>query len=147
MEKTVIAHRKCLAEPIAPDHPAEDSANDPAETVETEAPPVLDLEPACPGGLPESSFVARIRERYDAVRALHAEGMGIRAITRELRLDRKTVPRIVQADDVEDLIAKTTSRYSLLDTYKPYLHALTEPSRSGLRSHLRSRVTRGRGMI
>ena len=122
VEKTVIAHRKCLAEPIAPDHPAEDATDDPTETVETEAPPVLDLEPADPGGLTESSFVTRIRERYDAVGFLHAEGMGIRAITRELRLDRKTVRRIVQADGVEDLIAKTTSRYSLLDNFKPYLN-------------------------
>jgi hypothetical protein len=32
-----------------------------------------------------------------------------------------TVRRIIQADDVEDLLAKITSRYSLLDNYKPYL--------------------------
>jgi hypothetical protein len=67
----------------------------------------------------ESAFVTRIRERYAAVRALHAKGLGIRAITRELGLDRKTARRFVQADDVEELIAKTNSRYSLLDKYKP----------------------------
>ncbi|EWM12066.1 transposase [Kutzneria sp. 744] len=122
VEKTVIAHRKCLSEPITPDHHAEGAVDDPTETVETDPPPAPDLEPADPGGLAESSFVARIRERYDAVRALHAEGMGIRAITRELRLDRKTVRRIVQAGDVEDLIAKTTSRHSRLDNFKPYLN-------------------------
>jgi transposase len=70
----------------------------------------------------ESAFVTRIRERYAAVRALHAKDLGIRAITRELGLDRKTARRFVQADEVEELIAKTNSRYSLLDKYKPYLN-------------------------
>lgn len=122
VEKTVIAHRKCLSAPVVPDHLGEGTADDTTETAQTEAPAALDIEPAEPVVLSESSFVTRIRERYDAVRALHTKGMGIRAITRELRLDRKTVRRIVQTDDVEDLLAKTASRYSLLDNHKPYLH-------------------------
>jgi transposase len=65
--------------------------------------------------------VAGIRKRYAAVQALHAEGIGIRAIARELGLDRKTARRHVQAASAEELIARTTSRQSLLDEYKPYL--------------------------
>lgn len=122
VEKTVIAHRKCLSEPIELDSAGDSTSDDTTGTTEAQAPLTPEREPADSVAESESSFVARIRERYAAVRALHAQGMTIRAITRELRLDRKTVRRIVQADDVENLIAKTTSRYSLLDTYKPYLH-------------------------
>lgn len=122
VEKTVIAHRKCLSEPIELHNAGEDTPDGTIGTVEAAAPPATEMEPAGSVAESESSFVTRIRERYAAVRALHAQGMAIRAITRELRLDRKTVRRIIQADDVEDLIAKTTSRYSLLDNYKPYLN-------------------------
>jgi transposase len=122
LEKTVIAHRKCLSELIELDNAGEDALDDTTDTVEAETPPTPEREPADAVAESESSFVTRIRERYAAVRALHAQGMAIRAITRELRLDRKTVRRIIQADDVEVLIAKTTSRYSLLDNYKPFLN-------------------------
>lgn len=122
VEKTVIAHRKCLSEPVTLDDAGDEAAGGTTETAETAAPLTLDIEPIDSVATSESSFVTRMRERYAAVRALHAEGMAIRAITRQLRLDRKTVRRIVQTDDVEDLIAKTTSRYSLLDNYKPYLN-------------------------
>lgn len=122
VEKTVIAHRKCLSEPVAADNAGKDTDDDTTDTVEPEAPPTPDIEPVDSVAVSESSFVTRIRERHAAVRDLHAQGMAIRAITRELGLDRKTVRRIVQADDVEDLIAKATSRYSLLDNYKPFLN-------------------------
>ncbi|MGH3858971.1 transposase, partial [Actinokineospora sp.] len=121
VEKTVIAHRTCRSEPVARDDAGDDATGCTTATTETAA-PRLDIEPTDSAATSESSFVTRMRERYAAVRALHAEGMSIRAITQQLRLDRKTVRRIVQADDVEDLIAKTTSRYSLLDNHKPYLN-------------------------
>jgi transposase len=121
VEKTVVAHRACLSEPVTLDSTGEDTPDGTPEAAES-PPPTPDIEPADSVATSESSSVTRMRERYAAVRALRAEGMAIRAITRELRLDRKTVRRIVQADDVEDFIAKTTSRYSLLDNYKPYLN-------------------------
>lgn len=128
VEKTVIAHRRCLSEPPAPEAvPPDGSAGDVAagevagaiEPAVTSAP---DIEPPDSSPEVESAFVTQIRERYAAVQARHARGMGIRAITRELDLDRKTTRRFVQAHDVEELIAKTSSRYSLLDKYKPYLN-------------------------
>jgi transposase len=64
----------------------------------------------------------RIRERHAAVQALHAQGMGLRTIARELDLDRKTVRRFTQAADPEDLLVKTLSRSALLDAYKPHLN-------------------------
>jgi len=127
VDKTVIAHRRCLSEPPAPEAvPPDGSAGDVAagevagaiEPAVTSAP---DIEPPVAAPAVESAFVTRIRERYAAVQARHAAGRGIRAITRELGLDRKTVRRFVHAHDVGELIAKTGSRYSLLDKYKPYL--------------------------
>jgi len=125
VEKTVVAHCGCLPEPVIPDTAATDGdgdedIDDGAEPVVT--PPLTGTEPADPAATPESLYVTRIRERYAAVEALRAEGMGIRAIARELGLDRKTARRHVQAASAEELIARTTSRRSLLDEYKPYLH-------------------------
>jgi transposase len=67
-------------------------------------------------------LITRTRERFEAIQALHAQGKGLRAIARELQLDRKTVRRFTAADSVEDLLAQMTSRAGLLDDHLPYLH-------------------------
>lgn len=46
----------------------------------------------------------------------------MRTIAEELGLDRKTVRRFVEAPSVDQLLAKTASRSTVLDDYKPYLH-------------------------
>jgi len=120
VEKTVIAHRKCLSEPIAVDNASEEGTADTTRRLSRRR----RRRPTWSGQLSRrvGVFVRHGDPRAARHRASPARpGQAIRAITRELRLDRKTVRRIVQADDVEDLIAKTTSRHSLLDNYKPYL--------------------------
>jgi DNA-binding NarL/FixJ family response regulator len=52
-------------------------------------------------------IVEQFRERRAAVQALRAQGNGIRAIARELNLDRKTARRFFYATSVEQLLAKT----------------------------------------
>jgi transposase len=132
VEKTVIAHRVCLPEPATTDAPTpedalvpdkDDAAGEVAAAAQTpEATGIEPAGPATPETPPESPIVVRTRERFAAVETLRAQGLGIREIARELDLDRKTTRRYVQAASVEDLIARTTSRTSLLDDYTPYLH-------------------------
>ena len=64
----------------------------------------------------------RTRERYAAVQHQLAEGRSISAISRTLRLDRHTVRRFARATDLDELLAKTTNRITLLDAYQPHLH-------------------------
>lgn len=127
VDKVVFAHRRCLPEPAteddiqaqqasAQDGKAEtDKADVDHSTVDTAGPETQDSAPV------GARLVARTRERYDAIHALRAQGMGLRAIGRELQLDRKTVRRFVAAASVEDLLAQMTSRAGLLDDYLPYL--------------------------
>ncbi|WP_307846186.1 ISL3 family transposase, partial [Rhodococcus sp. CX] len=72
VEKTVIRHRKELAAPAPPPESAEEIGDD--ETTE----------------VPDGRLVVRTRERHAAVHELHARGMSISAISRELNLDRRT---------------------------------------------------------
>ena len=123
VEKIVITHRGCLPEPPTP-------------TTEDTTPEGDQLREQSPAGTaqgtadhtgPDSTGEAgpwelRLRERYAAVQALRAEGKGIRAIARELCLDRKTARRFFYATSAEDLLAKSLSRASVLDRYKPYLN-------------------------
>lgn len=67
-------------------------------------------------------IVGQFRERYAAIQVLRAQGRGIRAIAGELNLDRKTARRFFYATGVEELLAKTLNRPSLLDDFTPYLH-------------------------
>jgi len=116
----VIRHRSALPEPPpATDIPAtaaDDTAVDDtvAEHVTTcDTPPVTQ---------PEARLVVRTRERYAAVQQLLAQGRSISAISRTLRLERHTVRRFARATDLDELLAKTTNRTTLLDPYQPYLN-------------------------
>jgi transposase len=121
VEKTVFAHRGCLPGPTTTsDVRDEDSA------VADSAAQARSLSPISDTTLAElvavSSLAARIRERHAAVQSLRAQGKGIRAVARELQLDRKTARRHYQAASADGLAAKATSRSSLLDEHKPYLN-------------------------
>lgn len=117
VEKTVIAHRACLPEPAdAPTAETEVADTAPPVPVEPHT-PIAAGEPAVPGRLE-----TRYRERYEQIHALRAEGKGMRTIGSELGLDRKTVRRFCQADSVEQLLTKTTSRATLLDEHQAHLH-------------------------
>jgi len=128
VEKTVFAHRGCLAEPeIEPDETAStvDAQHD-AAPVEDADPAATSVAPPHHDGLLDVSgrprrLVARSIERFEAVQALRAQGMSLRAITVALDLDRKTVRRFADMPSLDELLFKATHRVSKLDRYKPYL--------------------------
>ena len=117
LERSVLAHRRCLRELPHPDEPApaagpQDTRNaENAENAEDTVMPVRELR-----------IVTRTRERYQAITALHADGASIAAIARTLGVDRHTVRRFVRASSLEELQAKTLQRASMLDGYTDYLH-------------------------
>lgn len=104
VERTVLRHRACLREPIP-------------ETATPTPPPV---EPATPALL-EKKIVTRTKERYQAVQDLRAAGESISAISRILHLDVQTVRRFAHATSLDQLLAKTAERASVLDGFTPYL--------------------------
>lgn len=114
VEKVVARHRGCLAPPPPPDV--------------AEPPPTPDLDQvaaqAATGQAEQSRLVERIRDRYDQVQTLQAQGLGIKTIVRELGLARETVRRYARATNVEVLLAQARvgSRPSILDEHLDYLH-------------------------
>jgi transposase len=129
VEKTVIAHRGCLPDPIShhdttpPEHigPEHQHVRDEAKTTATPATPAS---PTLPTRQPnsESRLQTRSQHRYTDIHTLRGQGKGMRTIAKELGLDRKTVRRFLEAPSVDQLLAKTASRATVLDDYKPYLH-------------------------
>jgi transposase len=63
-----------------------------------------------------------MRDQHSAVQALYARGMGLRAIARELGIDRKTARRFVHATTGDEAVARAISRPTVLDRYQPHLH-------------------------
>jgi transposase len=112
VEATVITHRATLSdpEPVA-DTPAGEPAHNNGPGTEQPQP-----------DQPETLIAIRTRERYEAIQHHLAQGQSISAIARALRLDRHTVRRFARATDLNELLAKTTNRTTLLDAYHPYLH-------------------------
>jgi hypothetical protein len=104
--KAVARHRACLKQIPAAAEPAP-----PPEPIAAAA--------AAP---PESRLEARMRDQHAAVQALAARGLGLRAIARELGLDRKTVRRFAHAVTSDEAVARAISRPTVLDRYQPHLH-------------------------
>lgn len=69
-------------------------------------------------------IATRTRERYAAIHALLAEGVGIRAIAAQFGLARGTVRHFARADAVEELLTRNSTgrRPSMLEEFEPYLH-------------------------
>src|SRR5690348_443827 len=104
--KAVARHRACLKQIAA----AADQPQPPPEPAAAAA--------ASP---PESRLEARMRDQHATVQALYARGMGLRAIARELGIDRKTVRRFAHATG-DEAIARAISRPTVLDRYQHHLH-------------------------
>jgi len=58
--------------------------------------------------------------RYEAVRALHQQGLSLHEIARRFGMARKTVRQFIRAESFPER-SRPASRGSLLDPYKPYL--------------------------
>jgi transposase len=104
VERTVTCHHACLREPVAEAAQAAVAAPVTAATVE------------------QPRLVVRTQQRYAAIQQLRASGHSIARIARELELERNTVRRFLRAKSLDELLAKTTSRITLLDGFEPYLH-------------------------
>lgn len=114
VEKTVVQHRALLRKPQeeAPARPVL-----PVDSMEP-APPAISAGPRQTGRLSD-----RVRRQHKAVHDLLARGKGFRAIARELGLARNTIRRLVQANSPDELlVGQWTSRTSVLDPHKRYLH-------------------------
>jgi transposase len=114
-EKTVVAHRGCLAVPGPGPGPA-------GATPETGP----ELPPAEPDGLRdvcggERVLVTRTRERHAAIHQLLAAGHSQAATARTLGLNPETVRRFAREPDVAALLVTATTRESKLDPYKPWI--------------------------
>jgi len=106
--KAVARHRACLKQVAAAAEQAE-SRSEPIVTAAT---------------IPEaeSRLAARMRDQHAAVQALAARGLGLRAMARELGVDRKTARRFAQAATGDEAVARAISRPTVLDRYHPHLH-------------------------
>jgi transposase len=68
----------------------------------------------------ESRLEARMRGQHAAVQALAARGLGLRAIARELGVDRKTARRFAHAATSDQAVARAISRPTVPDRYQPH---------------------------
>jgi transposase len=119
VERVVLAHRGCLAEPIPacaepqlPRDPVCDLAGDPLKVA------VASAVPAEYGSAPR--LVTRTGERHAAIADLLDKGYSLNAIGRELGLCFRTVQRFARATTPEDLLV--CSRSGKLDRFKSYVH-------------------------
>jgi transposase len=105
--KAVARHRACLKQIAA----AADQPQPPPEPAAAAAAPPAESQPE-----------ARMRDQHAAVQALYARGLGLRAIARELDIDRKTARRFAHATTGNEAVARAISRPTVLDRYQPHLH-------------------------
>ncbi|WP_237104605.1 ISL3 family transposase [Nonomuraea sp. MG754425] len=103
VQRAVSRNRAHLREPAKP---------------ETTEPPAEGLE----SDHEEGAAAARTRARHAEIHQLRSQGMTITAISRELRLSRKTVRRYATAASADELIIdERAPRQTILDAYLPYL--------------------------
>jgi transposase len=123
VERTVVRHRSCLAEPPPEPPPAQDPA------------------------VPETGLAARTRERHAQVRAALDRGLTFTEAGRTLGLDRKTVRRYASAADPGELTGGARlSRPGLLGPHQAYLQQRWDDgirSTQQLHEELRGRGYRG----
>jgi transposase len=113
VEKTVARHHACLTT-----DPAEPAAGDPDTIGLQQAARDHAIAHAEAGRL-----APRVRQRFDQIQQLQAQGLGVKAIARRLGLARGTVRRFARASTVDELLTKAhAGRPSVLDEFKPYLH-------------------------
>jgi len=95
----------------------------PGGTASLPAPaPAVSASPLCTAMQRSQERRSRRQERYTAVRALHAQGVGIRAIAAQLHLSRNTVRRFVAASQFPERATKRPQP-SKLDPFIPHLEA------------------------
>ena len=116
VEQTVLACIAAMDPPPGPDSPA-----GPDTAASAPAPAPAEPDGFCDVHGHERKLVARHRERYAAVQALHAEGCSVREIARRLGLARGTAAKFAGPASIDELLVKATRRPSILDSFKPYL--------------------------
>ncbi|MEU4345017.1 ISL3 family transposase [Nocardia sp. NPDC023852] len=116
VEKTVQSHRRCLHDPEDPDNAPIDS---PSARTPEQLEPTEEMKPGLDNPVPEQRLVTRMRERHAMVHQLHAEGLSLNAIGRELGLCFRTIQRYAAAATPDDLLTKAIDRDSSLDPFKP----------------------------
>src|SRR5437660_3273525 len=104
VEKTVTRHHACLRKPVP-------EADPPAVAADVATPPI-----------DQRRLAVRTRQRYGVIKELRDAGYSINRISRELDLERNTVRRFLRAKGLDELLAKTNSRLSVLDGFEPHLH-------------------------
>jgi transposase len=130
-EKTVVAHRGCLApaaEATAAEGPDAPSGQQPPQDGPGTAPP------PGPDGLRdvcgrERALVSRTLERHAAVHDLLRAGHTQRETARILELDPGTASRFAREPDPAALLVKATSRDSKLD---PFKHHISQRQNQGI---------------
>jgi len=106
--KAVARHHSCLRQI--------------ATAAQQAQPPPEPVVAAAEAPAPESRLAARMRDQHTTVQSLAARGLGLRAIARELGIDRKTARRFAYAATSDEAVARAISRPTVLDRYQPHLH-------------------------
>lgn len=58
---------------------------------------------------------------FIVIHEVKAKGYSNRKIAKMLKIDRKTVARLLKEDKYKEIVARTASRVSILEPYKPYI--------------------------
>ena len=107
VERTVWAHRGCLAEPAPPPAVASIVLPAPDRTLDVNGQP--------------RPLVTRKQQRHAAIQQLRDQGHSLTAISRQLGVCFRTVQRY-SATSLDDLLAPVVNRSSVLDDYANYIH-------------------------
>lgn len=113
VEKSVASHYGCVKAAFA---------DLPAEQPEPALPPVEAPDGHLDVRGRQRRMIAIVTDRYTAVQELVSQGRSLKGISRDLELDYYAVRRYARAQSLEELLVKATTRASLLDSWKPYLH-------------------------